>query len=83
MAACNCPNTCADPKESFEIAKYLVGNGANVNATTRKRINALMFAASSGNLEIVKFLLSLCNKFAVDNQGWNVSQYFTFRFVTI
>lgn len=74
MAACSCPSTCADPKDSFEIAKYLFEKGANVNAITRKRINALMFAASSGNLEIVKFLLPLCNKFAVDNQGWTVSQ---------
>lgn len=73
MAACSCPSTCADPKDSFEIVKYLVEKGANVNAITRKRINALMFAASSGNLQVVKFLLPLSNKFAVDNQGWTVS----------
>lgn len=74
MAACSVPETCAPPNDAFTIAKQLVENGANVKAITRKRITALMYACSNGNIDIVKLLLPLSDKFAVDNQGWNVSK---------
>jgi TonB family protein len=42
---------------SFEIAKYLVENHANVNAQCFQGFTALMCASCSGNVDIVKLLL--------------------------
>lgn len=72
MAACNCPSSCSPPEKSLDVVKQLLENGADVNALTRRRMTALMYACSNGNLEVVKLLLPLSNKFAIDNQGWNV-----------
>lgn len=73
MAACNCPSSCSSPERVLAVVKQLINKGANINAVTRRRMTALMYACSSGNLEVVKLLLPLSNKFATDNQGWNVS----------
>lgn len=72
MAACNCPSSCSPPERALAVVKQLIEKGANVNALTRRRMTALMYACSSGNFEAVKLLLPLFNKFATDNQGWNV-----------
>lgn len=77
MAACNCPSTSSTPENVLAVVKQLLEKGANVNAVTRRRMTALMYACSSGNFEVVKLLLPLSNKFATDNQGWNV------RFLTL
>lgn len=75
MMACNCPQQTSPFEESYKIVKMLVENGANVTTTNRKRMTALMFAANSGNLLIVKYLFPLSNKCAVDNQKWTVSWF--------
>lgn len=72
MAACKCPQTCAPEEDVLNVVKLLADKGADVNAVNRKRITPLMYACSSGHLEVVKFLLPVSNKFATDNQGWNV-----------
>lgn len=78
MAACSIPETCASRSHAFNVVQQLVEKGANINTITRKRMTALMYACSNGNLDIVQYLLPLSEKFAVDNQGWNVS---TLQFV--
>ncbi|XP_019872884.2 delta-latroinsectotoxin-Lt1a [Aethina tumida] len=70
MLACNCPNYTTNFSKSLQIIQKLVENGADVNKTDRKRMNALMFAASNGNLEAIKYLLPLCDKNSKDNQDW-------------
>lgn len=72
MAACNCPSSCSSYENVLDVVQQLVDKGANVDAVNRKRMTALMFACSTGNVEVVKLLLPLSNKFATDNQGWNV-----------
>lgn len=72
MAACNCPSTTSPFAKTADIALQLIEKGIDVNAITRKRMTALMYAASSGNTEIVSFLLPICDKDARDNQGWTV-----------
>nr|CAH7764225.1 unnamed protein product [Callosobruchus chinensis] len=71
MMACNCPNQTSPYSESMKIIKLLVDKGADVKSINHKRMTTLMFAASNGHLEAVKFLLPFSNKDAVDNQGWN------------
>ncbi|VEN33586.1 unnamed protein product [Callosobruchus maculatus] len=71
MMACNCPNQTSPYSESIKIIKLLVEKGADAKSINNKRMTALMFAASNGHLEAVKFLLPFSNKNAVDNQGWN------------
>lgn len=73
MAACSVPETCAAASDILNVVQQLVDHGANINAITRKRMTALMYAASNGNIDVVKLLLPLSDKFAVDNQGWTVS----------
>lgn len=73
MMACNCPPQTSPYEESYKIVKMLVENGANVKSINRKRMTALMFAANAGNLMVVKYLLPISDKEAVDNQRWNVS----------
>lgn len=73
MMSCNCPEQTSSFEQSYKIVKILVENGANVKSINRKRMTALMFAANSGNLQVVKFLLPLSDKDAVDNQRWTVS----------
>ena len=41
----------------LEIVKYLVGIGANVNATNNVGETALIWASAQGNLELVKYLV--------------------------
>lgn len=72
MAACACPKTCNSFSNSFHVAKLLIDNGANLNAQDRTRMTPLLYAAKSGNLELLEYLLSVCNKDDQDNQGWNV-----------
>lgn len=80
MAACNCPPSCASRANVLNVVQQLLSKDVNVNAVTRKRMTPLMYACSNGNLEVVKLLLPLSNKFATDNQGWNVCfiQFFCF-----
>lgn len=73
MMACNCPEQTSPFEETHKIVKILVENGVNVKSINRKRMTALMFAANSGNLLVVKYLLPLSDKDAVDNQRWTVS----------
>lgn len=73
MAACKCPESTTPFSEAQKVVDLLVKHGADVNAATRKRMTPLMYAASSGNVEVVRYLLPLVNKEAVDNQGWTVS----------
>ena len=42
---------------NYEIVKYLVQHGANVNAKTNDGDSALLFAVEAGHLEIVKLLI--------------------------
>lgn len=72
MMACNCPSTTSPFEKTLDIIKQLVKNGAIVKAINRKRMTALMFAASNGNLKAVEYLLPLSNKDAIDNQRWTV-----------
>jgi ankyrin repeat protein len=44
-------------KGHFEIVKYLVDNGAQVNAKDNYDRTALMFACENGHLEMVKFFV--------------------------
>nr|CAI5860872.1 unnamed protein product [Callosobruchus analis] len=62
MMACNCPNQTSSYSESMKIIQLLVDKGANVKSINHKRMTALMFAASNGHLEAVKFLLPFSNK---------------------
>lgn len=73
MGACNCPESTSPYVETLKLVDLLVKNGADVNAFTRKRMTPLMYAASVGNVEVVKYLLPLVNREAEDNQGWTVS----------
>lgn len=82
MAACSCPPTCAPPESVLDVVKQLIDKGADVSAITRKRMTALMFACNSGNLEVVRLLLPLSDKFATDNQGWNVRFTLSWRCLT-
>lgn len=75
MMACNCPQQTSPFDETYKIVKMLVENGANVKSINRKRMTALMFAANAGNLLVVKYLLPLSNKDALDNQKWTVSSF--------
>lgn len=72
MAACACPEACAPFPNSLEVVKLLINKGANVNLQDRTRMTALTYAAKIGNLDVVNFLLPICDKYAEDNQGWNV-----------
>lgn len=72
------PESSASPSDVFNVVQQLVDKGANVNAITRKRMTALMYACSNGNIDVVKLLLPLSEKFAADNQGWTVSNFFIY-----
>ena len=41
----------------FEIVKYLLQNGADVNATCKYKETTLKVASKKGHLEIVKYLV--------------------------
>ncbi|XP_066144033.1 ankyrin repeat, SAM and basic leucine zipper domain-containing protein 1 [Euwallacea fornicatus] len=71
MMACSCPSYTAPYQKSFEVVKLLVEKGAVVTVINRKKMDALMYAASNGNLLVVEYLLPKANKEAVDNQRWN------------
>ncbi|XP_066258574.1 ankyrin repeat, SAM and basic leucine zipper domain-containing protein 1-like [Euwallacea similis] len=71
MMACTCPSYTAPNKNSLEVVKLLVEKGAVVTVVNRKKMDALMYAASNGNLLVVEYLLPKANKEAVDNQRWN------------
>lgn len=55
MMACNSPSYTVPFNKSLEVVKLLVNNGANVKATNRKRMDALMHAACNGWTECVKY----------------------------
>ncbi|KAK4881050.1 hypothetical protein RN001_004369 [Aquatica leii] len=71
MAVCNCPETTSSFETCLGIVEELLLHGVDVNAITRKRETALMFAAGIGNVGVVRRLLTCCNIFAEDNRGWN------------
>ncbi|XP_044757548.1 ankyrin repeat, SAM and basic leucine zipper domain-containing protein 1-like [Coccinella septempunctata] len=71
MCACNCPVSKAAFEESSRVIQFLLDKGVDVNAKNRKRMNALMFAASNGNLNAVELLLPLVDLNEEDNQSWD------------
>lgn len=48
MMASNSPSYTVPFDKSLEVVKLLVNNGADVKATNRKRMDALMHAACNG-----------------------------------
>lgn len=57
----------------WDIAKYLIDNGADVNVKSGNGITPLMIASAWGNLELVKLLLEKgANVNDVDNDGLSV-----------
>ncbi|KRT80901.1 Ankyrin repeat-containing protein, partial [Oryctes borbonicus] len=70
MAAASCPKSTSAYENSLSVVHQLLKKGVNVNAKTRKRETALMFAALNGNCSIIKAVLPHCDKLAEDNQGW-------------
>lgn len=76
MSACNCPEFRATYEESSKVIQFLINKGVDVNAKNRKRMNALMFAASNGNLDAVELLFPLMDPKEEDNQNWDVSNTF-------
>lgn len=71
MCACNCPLSTASFEESSEVIKFLIDIGVDVTSKNRKRMNALMFAASNGNINAVELLLPLVDLTEEDNQNWD------------
>jgi ankyrin repeat protein len=53
-----------------KIAKVLLENGANIEATNIYGDNALQLAAYSGHLELVKLMLDKGATMIADNDGW-------------
>jgi len=51
---------------NLELVKYLVGQGADVNARGIDGMTVLLYASKSGNLELVKYL--------VDDLGMNIKE---------
>ena len=45
------------PRGNLEVAQYLVGKGADVNARAADGLTAVMYPAGNGHLEYVQFLL--------------------------
>lgn len=78
MAACNCPSTTSSFDKSFEVVQKLVECKADPNAVNRKRMTPIMFAACSGNDDVLKYLLPLTDNNAEDNQGWTVNKTFCY-----
>ncbi|KAF2899306.1 hypothetical protein ILUMI_06870 [Ignelater luminosus] len=80
MAACNCPESTSPASKCLDIVTQLIEHGAAIDATTRTRKTAFMFAASNGSIEIISKLLSCTNNRtnilnAEDNQGWDAMHY--------
>ncbi|CAG9766733.1 unnamed protein product [Ceutorhynchus assimilis] len=71
MMVCSCPDYTSPFEKSFEVIKMLVEKGADVRAINRKRMDALMYAACTGNLLAVEYLLPIADKRAIDNQRWS------------
>lgn len=71
MAACKCPDGTSPYENSAECVQLLIDYGIDVNLKNRKRMTALMFAASSGNHLAVEKLLPICDIHALDQQGWH------------
>ena len=60
---------------TFEMVKYLVDSGADVNATNHKNWTALMQAAAYGTVEMVKYLVEHgADVNATNEDGWSVLQ---------
>ncbi len=60
----------ASTKGHLEIVKYLIDEGAYINAENEEGYTALMWASSAGHLEIVKYLISKnANMNVKDNNG--------------
>ena len=56
------------------IAKYLIDNGAQVNAATKDGFTALIYAARDGNLEIVNYLVGQGAQVNVTNTLGNTAR---------
>ena len=59
----------------LKIVKYLLDNGADINAKDDSNVTALIGASSSGHLEIVQYLVEIekdekVDIDAKDNDGW-------------
>lgn len=80
MAAAECPQCTSPEINSLAVVRQLLEKNVNVNAKTRKRMTALMYAASIGNCTIVKELLPHSDKLAEDNQGWTVKKLYIYLF---
>lgn len=62
----------ADSEEVLKIVKILVNESTNIRVSNSYGVTALMFACSSGHIEVVKYLLSLNDAYdARDNDGNN------------
>ena len=55
----NTPLDCAVFTDHFDIVKYLVGKGANINCVDLAKNTPLMHAVDEKNIEILKYLLIL------------------------
>ena len=63
-------------KNNLRVCKFLIENGANINASDSNRKTVLMYAAEGGNQEIFNSLLGKgANMEAVDNNGKTVLMY--------
>lgn len=73
MHVCNVSKYNPNYEKAVDLVKLLVENKCDVNYKNNKRMTAYLFAASHGNIDIIKYLRRYCDTDAADNQGWNVS----------
>ena len=62
--------------DHMDIAEYLLGKGANINAVDRLGSTVLILAAMEGNTNAVKFFLEHGADPTIKNiKGWDAMQY--------
>lgn len=68
-----CASTRENEEKLVRCIDLLIKHNADINATERHRITALMFAAKEGHQKLVAKLCSLgCDLNIQDSQGWTV-----------
>lgn len=75
MHVCNVSKYNPNYEKAVDLVKLLVENKCDVNYKNNKRMTAYLFAASHGNIDIIKYLRRYCDTDAADNQGWNALFY--------